>query len=121
MTYVKAQWAQEGFYIEAKGHSGFDRAGKDIVCAAISTLIFTAVIMTEKMHSAGQLRQSSADIREGYVKITACAIEGKREKLQGIFESVTAGLQLLEESFPENIKIKIEEGEKNAERKDKKQ
>ena len=77
-----------------QGHAGYGPAGQDIVCAAVSALVYAlAGVLQEK----GQLARG--DIREGYADIAGtgdCARE---------FALVRCGLEMLAGQYPESVEI----------------
>lgn len=96
MTNIVYNTENNGFFLEAKGHSGFAAYGKDIVCAAISVLLQTLVEELKK--SSPYLNYS---MRDGYVFIHA---SGPNTPI--IFDTILTGLELIEDCYPEHIKIK---------------
>ena len=77
-----------------QGHAGYGPAGQDIVCAAVSALVYAlAGVLQEK----GQLARG--DIREGYADI-AGAGDCARE-----FALVRCGLEMLAGQYPESVEI----------------
>lgn len=105
MTEIRAGWDGAGFYIEAAGHSGYDIAGRDIVCAGVSALMLGTVNMTEKMERAGYIGKKTLVIRDGYVRLAARAARGKSGLLGAVFETALSGLELIEAQYPENVRI----------------
>ncbi len=91
------------FGIEASGHAGFARKGKDIVCAAISSLMFTTmnsmesilnkVVISEGTDISGNLEFTVKDYRDRDVQL--------------LFESLSLGLNDIQEQYPKNLKLTI--------------
>lgn len=86
---IKIKCDMNGMQIFAYGHAGFARKGKDIVCAAASTLIFTLI------NSVPCIYDDEGDL---YIKVL-------REKDRNVFETIVKGLGLLSVSYPDNISI----------------
>ena len=83
-----------GKRLVVQGHAGYGPAGQDIVCAAVSALVYAlAGVLQEK----GQLARG--DIREGYADI-AGAGDCARE-----FALVRCGLEMLAGQYPESVEI----------------
>ncbi len=88
---------------EAFGHSGYGYQGQDIVCAAISILLQTAVMGLE-----GYLNLSpKVEIKDGFLK---CHLRQKldalkAEKAAAILETMLIGLQEINKQYPESINI----------------
>ncbi len=83
-----------------KGHAGFARAGKDIVCAAVSVLSTTCANALESV--AGVTPEIEVD--DGYMKITLP--EGCDNHDAGvILRTFEQGVRDIEASYPKYIHI----------------
>ena len=83
-----------GTHLTVRGHAGHGQPGQDIVCAAVSALVYAlAGVLQEK----GQLARG--DIREGYADF-AGAGDCARE-----FALVRCGLEMLAVQYPESVEI----------------
>lgn len=83
-----------GTNLTVRGHARHGQPGQDIVCAAVSALVYAlAGVLQEK----GQLARG--DIREGYADI-AGAGDCARE-----FALVRCGLEMLAGQYPESVEI----------------
>jgi uncharacterized protein YsxB (DUF464 family) len=84
------------------GHANYDKKGKDIVCAAVST----AIIMTVNMISEFKLDQEiDLTIKEGYFKLI---VKNQNENIKKILNNLEYSLVDLEKQYPIYIKIKKE-------------
>lgn len=90
------------FCIEAQGHALFDKKGKDVVCAAVSTLLQSWLIGTQQL--CGTLVQSEQ--KSGYF-IAYANISNDQEEL--LYRSLYLGLVILEQQYPQNIKVTRED------------
>lgn len=85
---------------QCKGHSGFARAGKDIVCAAVSVLSTTCVNALESV--AGVTPDIAVD--DGYMK--AMLPDGcTSHDAQVILRTFEQGVRDIEASYPKYIHI----------------
>lgn len=86
---------------EANGHSGFSKAGKDIVCASISVLTINFV------NSVDELTESQIEVetneKTGYMKVMVKDFRDEKVKL--LFESLRLGLNSIQESYPKYLKL----------------
>ena len=86
--------------LSVKGHAGYGLQGSDVVCAGVSTLVFTL------LHELIRLDVPHRRLmRPGLVEIEAMG--GKPQ-----FDTVAAGLLILSENYPENVEFKEEEWKK---------
>lgn len=88
--------------LRVTGHAGFAAHGQDIVCAAVSALVQTALMGLEKV--AGQ--PFEAEVSEGNVR---CRLkQGAPEanaKAQPILETTVLGLQDIANSYPKFVRF----------------
>ena len=82
--------------LSVKGHAGHGLQGADVVCAGVSTLVFTL------LHELIRLDiEHSRRMRPGLVEIEAA---GGFEQ----FDTVAAGLMILAENYPGNVEFKAD-------------
>lgn len=91
--------SSSGFFesFEIKGHAKYDKKGKDIVCAAVSTIA---------QHTARALRKDGAQIsiKDGYLKVWNVP---KQEISQRIILELIETLKDLSEQFPTYINVEV--------------
>lgn len=88
---------------EIKGHANFDIKGKDIVCAAVSAIAYTALgglknlakIDFEHTESNGTLECNM----NSYADVEA------KNKASVILETMVIGLRQVEKAYPENVEV----------------
>ena len=79
------------------GHAGTAPYGRDLVCAAATALVCALAKYVQEQGKNPTLRLKSGDAQ--------IAAEG--EGLAPAFETVLAGLKLLEEAYPESVRCEI--------------
>ena len=86
------------------GHSNFARKGKDIVCAAVSTLVQTAYALF-KTCVASEIKQSDNGkcFEIEIKKMAACDYN----KITSYCDFLITGLFLIEKHYPDYVKIII--------------
>lgn len=100
----------EGMILEAHGHADYDVAGRDIVCAGVSALMFGLAAYLEGF---GQWDPSGRrDRTEGCVGL--CLKTEHTARDGAAFAAVAAGLRLIADAFPENVRF-AEYGEEKSE------
>ena len=85
--------------VRAEGHSGFDVKGRDIVCAAVSMLLYTYL---EELRKLGVRAGFSDDGDKFEICPECCAPE-----VMTAFEMMLSGLMLLERSYGENVQLEV--------------
>lgn len=96
---------RDGFIREVsiRGHAGYSRRGRDVVCAAVSVLAYTLAGAMEEFTGFKNYVE-----KDGYMKITIdrhCIPEEKIDKANTITETVVFGLRQTAESYKEYINI----------------
>ena len=86
--------------ISILGHSGYDEYGKDIVCSSVSSIVTTTV---NGIYEIDKEYLNVEAKEEGNMKITILKEDKICDKL---IKNMLTLLSELEESYPENIKVK---------------
>ncbi|MBQ4031750.1 MAG: ribosomal-processing cysteine protease Prp [Bacilli bacterium] len=88
------------YEIVVKGHAGYDDYGKDIVCAAVSTMMITAVNNIISLDDSIDYVED-----DGLLRVT---IKKETEMNQKILNNVIMMLEDLKSQYPKNIEIRNE-------------
>ena len=88
------------YEIVVKGHAGYDNYGKDIVCAAVSTMMITAINNIISLDDSIDYVEN-----DGLLKVT---IKKETEMNQKILNNVIMMLEDLKTQYPKNIEIRNE-------------
>ncbi|GAE87074.1 ribosomal-processing cysteine protease Prp [Acetivibrio straminisolvens] len=88
--------------LRVTGHAGYERRGKDIVCAAVSVLAYTAAGALEELAGIKGYTE-----RDGYMR---CAVpkdipEEKKETVRTILETVVLGLKQVELGYGKYVSV----------------
>ena len=89
--------------MEISGHSNYDEYGRDIICAGVSVLSQNTLLSILNLTKA----EIDYEIDEGYLKFIYKNKISEEDKL--LLDSLELGLKNLKESYPEHIKIKLQE------------
>lgn len=91
--------------VAAKGHAGYRPYGQDIVCAGVSALLATAAEMLLRLEAAGEVRlPERVKLEPGDVRLTWEAL-GDSAKANMLWETLEAGLRLMEASYGQYVVI----------------
>jgi uncharacterized protein YsxB (DUF464 family) len=92
--------------LSIEGHAEHGEQGKDLVCCAVSTLFYTLAQSLLSSYEEGMLVKAPSihdDNGNGTIK---CVAYPKYEaNISLIWWTITNGFMLLEQNYPENIKI----------------
>ena len=95
MIKIKCWKEDELNCIEMKGHAEYDVAGRDIVCAAATMLIYTLRERQQELKA----HPFHCEMTEGYAKLKVPA------EMKESYETVAAGFKRLCEEYPKNVEI----------------
>lgn len=100
---TKVIYDPAGYEMLAEGHAGAGKdAGYDMVCCAVSTLMFTLVAALDVYGV-----EADGHAADGYLRIRAKPNKQKRVQTATAFETVAAGMELLAGKYPEHVKFEI--------------
>lgn len=90
-----------------RGHAGSAPYGQDLVCAAVSALVYALAQRLTELDAQGALEQPpEIRLASGNAQISAIAKEQYQEKVMEDFRLVYSGLKLLQTHYPEGIQIR---------------
>lgn len=96
--------------IKITGHAYYAEKGKDIVCAAVSMLMYT-LAESIKRNEFMLLCKPRIKVQEDEESINAyvqCIPKRQYEaNIETIYQTILNGLELLAEGYPENVQIKV--------------
>ena len=84
--------------ITVSGHAEYAEPGKDIVCAAISTLSQVFVASVEEL-TAAKIKTAQTS---GYMEIV---IEESTERAQVLLDSFLLGCRMIADQYPDNVRV----------------
>ncbi len=105
MTNVYFREYYDHYYITLRGHSGFSRNGEDIVCAGISTLAYTLLNVLSDEEASGNIKFIRNIVCDGFMHFEFSFFDFSKERIKGIVDMCLTGLMMLEENYPEHIRI----------------
>ena len=105
MTEITVQEYYDRHLFIAQGHAGFCKKGEDIVCAAVSALSFTLLEAVRRAEEEQRLKIVREVVNDGYMCIEAQSFSFAQERVDEIFDTVTVGLLMLAEKYPEYVSV----------------
>ena len=97
---IEVNYTQSGCEgcIKITGHAGYAEPGKDIVCAAVSTLAQTLAVSLEKLtpDSVGY------DLEPGHMEIYPGTLSDRGKNL---IKSFFIGVKMVAEQYPDYVKL----------------
>jgi len=90
--------------IEVSGHAGFAESGKDIVCAGVSSIVFSYLKSVRIL--VGNEPICIEDSKKGYLKIIVDEKSSHRlKKIKLLYKSMLIGLKEIEKKYPDYVRI----------------
>lgn len=88
-------------FLMINGHAGFSAKGDDIVCSAVSVLVFTF------LNSAQVIAGSAVKVNDsGEFKVFISKIDDTKA-FEIVVQVFLIGIRSIEEQYPENVKLRI--------------
>ena len=87
-----------------KGHSRYDEYGKDIVCAAVSILVYTAYLSLKKIP---EIKVEYIDDKRSVILSLKNVLKEIEGEVRGITLFLVSGLKLLSEKYQENVNLNL--------------
>lgn len=84
------------------GHAGYGSSGTDIVCAAISTLVFTFLEIVEKKSDEKIFFIKKYQESDGMINVI---VSGESLEFKGICETIESGFEMLEREYGEYLGV----------------
>ena len=101
ITVLKKHGRLVGF--EAKGHSGYAEAGEDIVCAAVSAVMQTAVIgITDLVKCPAAFEMQDGEL---YLMLEKTVKGSKLQQAELILGTMLLGLRSVEQDYSDYLKL----------------
>ena len=94
-----------GFY--AAGHAGYDRHGRDIICAGVSALTWAAY--RSLGHYGIPVRYARAEAR-GMLCVLASPKDGQEQVCDIVLNTLRLGLLSLSETYPDFVRVNPQDG-----------
>ena len=89
--------------ITASGHAGIAPYGRDLVCAGVSTLVYTLAFHVQKLERAGLCANARVRLLPGDAEVACTPLPGQRQVVTAVFDTLWAGFSLLTRQFPEFV------------------
>lgn len=102
---IRAKMDVEGMRLTLDGHANYAPAGQDIVCAAVSALIYTLAGNLERMLRPGEY---TLDLAQGHALIEARPPRDRAEDCRKLFGAIAHGLSMLAAQYGNHIQLEGE-------------
>lgn len=93
------------------GHAGSAEEGKDLVCAAVSALVLTAVANVRRMEEKGCTYSTAVTVDKGDAEIQVNPKAYFRLSIMQIMDAICAGFEVLANEYPEYVRYFVRQAE----------
>ena len=93
--------------VSMTGHAQSGEMGHDLVCASASILTYTLASFVENMKTAGQIKSTTIQLKEGDSLIHCDVPNRYKSPVTLVFDSICAGFELLARDYPDNISYEM--------------
>ncbi len=97
---IKYYFNQDTYEIKVSGHSNYEKFGKDIVCASVSTAIILSVNLLKRLNLENDF---DVVVEEGFFHLV---VKNLTKTLSSILDNLVWILKELEIQYPKAIKHK---------------
>lgn len=97
MTYITYSDDKQSFSIKSRGHAGYGKHGEDIVCAGISTLMFTFLNVVSDLFP---------EVKMDDERMTICVRKDPARIVEHAKVFLITGLMSIADEYPHNLVIK---------------
>ena len=104
MLTIKTYYNKNMFILDADGHCGYNAHGKDIICSAVSTLLYTFVISVQRICDYNGDLNDSEDIFHYEVNLDKV----NSDVFFIILKVLLCGLKIIEDDYSKYIKVIME-------------
>lgn len=94
---------RENLSLKVTGHARSDLPGKDLVCCAVSTLVYTLGTNVMAMEKKGWAELAKVELAPGRSEIAFTPGKGFRGMALVCFDTVSLGLQMLARNYPKCV------------------
>ena len=95
---------KDTYILTASGHAKYDDEGRDLVCASVSTLIYTLAQNVKDMQDLGWLRKKPVlELEDGDAKITCKPRTERRNATKLVFTAIQRGVEMVVANYPDNV------------------
>ena len=105
---IRVVYNREAHRLTVRGHAESGAHGHDLVCAAVSILVFTLAQLLSEMEEKNYITEPVVKLEEGDAELS-CKGE-LTHSLKLVFDTICTGFQLLAAQYPENVVLSVVEG-----------
>ena len=104
---INVVYDRKNFTVTVKGHAASGEAGRDIICSAVSILVYTLEANVKAMKHNGQAKRATSKLESGNAVIKCKPCRSLESVVRVSFNSVCAGFELLSKAYPDFVNYEL--------------
>jgi uncharacterized protein YsxB (DUF464 family) len=104
---IKVIYYRDHNRLTVEGHAKSDEYGKDLICAAVSTLTLTMAANVGNLAAKDYVTAYTVRLDPGDAEISCSPRTRYRDSVKQVFMSVCAGFEVLTNQYPDYIQYTV--------------
>ena len=104
---ISIQYDPGNYALGLDGHAGAGIPGQDLVCCAVSTLVYTMAANVRRMRCRGWLEEAEIQLLPGKARIRCHPYDHAVGRVAARLEAICLGFRILEKEYPEFVRFTI--------------
>ncbi len=100
---IKVIYDRERSLVTIDGHAGWDKDGRDIVCAAVSAITYTIANAIDNMKDAGHISARQMKLNKGDAVIRWVPKKAYSAVITLVVDAICAGYDLVAQQYPSHV------------------
>lgn len=108
---IEIVYYRDDHKLTAKGHAKSAEKGKDLVCSAVSILVYTLAGNVQQMcENRNRCRRPEIKLDEGDAVVSCSPVHGMHAVTTLVFDAVCNGFEIIAKQYPQFVSYKIVQG-----------
>ena len=104
---IQVIYHRKYYRVTVEGHAKSGEFGRDLICAACSTLAVTLAENVAALESTGSVREMTAELSSGSAQISCAPVSQFKSIVRVIFDAICMGFDRLSKEYPDYISYEI--------------
>lgn len=101
---ITINYDRKHYFLSVDGHAQSGEAGHDLVCSAVSILVYTAAANAERMSDEkSRFHRPKIEIEQGKATIKCRPVSGYKAVAKLAMDSICVGFDILAQKYPDNV------------------
>ena len=104
---IEVRYDREELRVSVLGHAYSAEFGRDLICAAASTLAITLAANAQHLEEIGWVNRADIDIGSGHTEVQCECDEDKAQIVRTVLDSICVGFEIVAAKYPDYIHYTI--------------